>query len=486
MPVVKPVAVHETPKKLIKYILNPDKNEEMKYATGLNCHTDPQVAHEEFREVFENYRKGKFYKSSVAADGKEKILMFHYIQSFKPGECDAELAHKIGIEFAKRVFGENRPVLISTHDDREHIHNHFAVSVYDLEGKSWYDNKTTLRRCREVSDRIAKEYGLSVIPKKKYVHNQRYGDWLHRKKGDSWKVKMAEEIDRIILDSSVRSVDDLIQVLKAEGYEVRQRKYISIRPPKEKHFIRSFRLGDGYSLEALTYRVNHKDTVISDAELMKYQGLQYRYALCLREIQMIMFRRPESKQVTYDELAKTADLLCYIVDNHITSEERFRDYVSDIDDEYRKAEEKVSEMREHCEFEEKLINDSKRFLELWKIPDRTPAENEEMGKYRVLIDLDMYMDGQADKRRAKLDDYKKQLEQAEKAMTEMGEKRKIAADNYSYFLNQMENDFAAIMERNRAEQAQRERQERERQLYNEQLRDNNKTAQGNEPRQEML
>ena len=123
MPVVKPVAVHETPKKLIKYILDPDKNEEMKYATGLNCHTDPQVAHEEFQEVFEKYGQGKFYKNSVAAEGKKKILMFHYIQSFKPGECDAELAHKIGIEFAKRVFGENRPVLISTHDDREHIHN---------------------------------------------------------------------------------------------------------------------------------------------------------------------------------------------------------------------------------------------------------------------------------------------------------------------------------------------------------------------------
>jgi hypothetical protein len=104
-------------------------------------------------------------------------------------------------------------------------------------------------------------------------------------------VKLANDIDRLIIDSRVNSVDDLVDKLKAKGYEVRRRKYISIRAPRGKHFIRSFRLGDGYSLEALMYRIINRDIVMSATALSKYEGIQYKYALCLREIQMMLYRK---------------------------------------------------------------------------------------------------------------------------------------------------------------------------------------------------
>lgn len=185
MPVVKPKSVHETPERLIKYILDPDKNEKMKFATGIRCHPDAETAYDEFKEIFSRFSTKEFHKKARSDEQKDDILLFHYIQSFKPGECTAELAHKIGVEWARRVFGDDRPVLISTHDDKLHVHNHFAVSVYDINGKRWYENKTSLRRCREISDKLAIEYGLSVIDHPEYHSNQRYGDWLHRKTGTS-------------------------------------------------------------------------------------------------------------------------------------------------------------------------------------------------------------------------------------------------------------------------------------------------------------
>ena len=463
MPVVTPKSVHETPKRLIEYILNPDKNEQMRFATGLCCPTDANEAYDQFKEVYEQFSRNGFHKKSYGGEKENKIILFHYVQSFKPGECSTELAHKIGVEWARRVFGDERPVLISTHDDREHIHNHFAVSVYDKSGKRWYENKRSLDRCRKISDKLAKEYGLSVIDEPRYHPNQRYGDWLHRKTGTSWKVKLAEDIDRLVMDSSVQSVDDLIDRLKAKGYEVRRRKYISIRAPREKHFIRSFRLGDGYSLETLEYRIINKATVMSDIELSKYSGIQYQYALCLREIQMMLYRKKENTQrVTYNDLIRSTDLLCYLVNHKIVDEEQFREIVNTADEKYGDFVRKQEDVERRCAFEEKLIADSKRFLELWRIDDRTPEEDEELETYRVLIDYGLYKVGEVDKHREKLQKLRQELSDMTTETDKLKEERKTAADNYRYYLEQMQSDLWTATQDQHKEQEQRRRmQERD-------------------------
>ena len=462
MPVVKPISVHETPQRLIKYILNPDKNEEMKFATGICCHADPDTAFEEFREIFNVFADKNFYKRALEKKEREEILLFHYVQSFKPGECSPELAHRIGVEWARRVFGDNRPVLVSTHDDRSHIHNHFAVSVFDYDGKRWYSNKKTLRRCREISDKLAKEYGLSVIDVPKRKSHQRYGDWLHRKNGTSWKVKLTNDIDRLIMDSSVNSVDDLVDKLKAKGYEVRRRKYISIRAPRGKHFIRSFRLGDGYSLEALMYRIINRDTVMSATALSKYEGIQYKYALCLREIQMMLYRKKENTlRATYNDLLRSSDLLCFLVNNHISDDEQFKEFVSVADEKFRESEGKQADIVRRCGFEEKLIADSKRFLELWRKDERAPEETEELENYRVLIDYGIYKPGEVGRHRGKLKKLREELEEVTSETEELKAERKTAADNYRYYLEQMQGDLGMILKRKRAEQEQRRKDHRD-------------------------
>ena len=122
------------------------------------------------RNVFEKFAKERFRKKSLNDEncGKEKIRLHHYIQSFKPEEISPEEVHKIGVEWAEKVFGRDHQVLVTTHVDRQHIHNHFAVSAYDLDGKKWYSNKTTLKRCRDISDKICKSHGLSIIENQEY------------------------------------------------------------------------------------------------------------------------------------------------------------------------------------------------------------------------------------------------------------------------------------------------------------------------------
>lgn len=124
MAYVKHKSIHTTPMSHLKYILDPRKNENMKYSTAICCTNDYTAVCEDFKEVYEAFAKNRFdnYKKGK----KESVRIHSYIQSFDES-VSPETAHRIGVELAKRIFGENRPVIISTHVNTAHVHNHFAV-----------------------------------------------------------------------------------------------------------------------------------------------------------------------------------------------------------------------------------------------------------------------------------------------------------------------------------------------------------------------
>jgi hypothetical protein len=104
MPIVKQISIHNSPKRFIEYILNPQS---CCKATGLNIIEDVDRAYEMFRWVFEKNAGERFYKNEVT-EGKDKIRLHHYIQSFDPKEkISPEDAHKIGEEWASKVFGNS-------------------------------------------------------------------------------------------------------------------------------------------------------------------------------------------------------------------------------------------------------------------------------------------------------------------------------------------------------------------------------------------
>lgn len=319
MAIVKYTAVHTTPFSHLKYILNPQKNEQMKLTTGICCTNEYRSVCEEFKFVYEHFAMEKFNCKSKES-GKSHIRIHSYIQSFDD-TVSAETAHKIGIAWAKEMFGENRPVIISTHTNTDHVHNHIAVCPFDLDGNRWRANKQTLALAREISDRICLENGLKIIDTFGNK-SMTYCEWLARKNERSWKVKMADDIDRMILEPDVTDIDSLIEKMKSAGYIFTDEKRFIAKPENVKYGCSLYRLGYGYSKEMLSYRIQNKNIEICFGDHLR--GMQIETAVCLKNMQLEIYRsKSRVPQTTVYELQRNADLLFFIGEMNIRSREEF-------------------------------------------------------------------------------------------------------------------------------------------------------------------
>ena len=153
MAVIMYSAIHRSPLMFLKYILREGKTNRNELVTGLRCSANVEDAYGEFERIFQKNSGERFYRKTNR-EVKNPIKVHHYIQSFAPGEVTPEQAHSIAVEWARKTFGDHRQVLVSTHTDKGHVHSHIAVAVFDFSGKRWIGNKETLRKCREVSDRM--------------------------------------------------------------------------------------------------------------------------------------------------------------------------------------------------------------------------------------------------------------------------------------------------------------------------------------------
>ena len=450
--IIKYIAVHKSPKNFLRYIMNGDKTEEMKLVTGLNCTSNLDYAYGQMSNVFEKFAKERFCKKSINS-GKEKIRLHHYIQSFKPDEVSPEEAHKIGVEWARKVFGENHQVLVTTHVDKNHIHNHFAVSAYDLDGKKWYGNKTTLKRCRDISDKICKSHGLSVIENLTYKNNQKYSDWLARQQNVSWKTQLCDEIDKLVLREDVQSVEDLAERLREKYYAVTLKKYLSIRISENRKAIRSYRLGDGYAIEELRYRIENKNQEISLSSVAKYQCVQREYAMCLRELQIMVYRKLDnSHNITYSKLRRNAELLTYLCDNKIRSDEEFQNVVNAAAEKADRLKKSRDRLLQEIEERENILKYGARYLELNSIKMPTAVQLEELAKLNYLAKYNLRYEADIEAQHQTLERLKSELSETEESLEVAKKEKSTAAGNYKTYLQQMQSDYDFVLEKMRREQ----------------------------------
>ena len=251
MAVTKIWTIKDSLQRVLDYAANPDKteydalaqtlhyaendaktklNESAQLVTGIHCRADH--AWEDMRAVQERFGK---------TDG---VVALHAYQSFREGEVTPEQCHEIGVALARKVWGKRFQVLVATHMNTDNLHNHFVInSVSYVDGKKYEQRRSQYAEFRAASDKLCREYGLSVVEQPKAKEPARY-------------ARMREAIDQACEDAS--TAEDFHRALYRQGYifgSDPNRKYATIRARDGGRAVRLYRLGDEYDVQAISDRL---------------------------------------------------------------------------------------------------------------------------------------------------------------------------------------------------------------------------------------
>lgn len=241
---------------VMSYITDADKTEQMMYVTGINC--EPEIAAKQFTQTKQLW-------------GKEGgRVAYHGYQSFREGEVDADTAHKIGVELAQELWGDRFEVVVATHLNTGHYHNHFCLnSVSFRDGYKYHDTKEDIRRMRDVSDAICRRYGLSIEDRPRIDQDRRrnYREWKDQKEGKiTLRGKVKADIDAAIQCS--RTEREFAATMRDMGYQFilksesgKDLVHPKLRLPNSDKCVRLDSLGPGYGLGDYRMRII-KNTVI--------------------------------------------------------------------------------------------------------------------------------------------------------------------------------------------------------------------------------
>ena len=313
MAVTKIKAIRGTLSKAIAYILNPEKTDEKLLVSSYGC------ASETAAREFEWTRKIAEQKGMNPV----RIIARHVIQSFEIGEVTPELAHEIGKQFADEILGGKYEYVLTTHIDKDHVHNHLIFNAVDFVDYHAYKSyKRIYYDMREVSDRLCKENGLSVIPPSQNK-GMGYKEYTEAKRGTSWKQKLKQTIDRLVI--TAQDYDDFLRLMQEAGYEIKTGKYISFRAEGQERFTRSKTIGENYTEERIKERIagrtprrNRRQTVpkgislIGDIQerirLIDSKGYEYKAKLTiLKEAARTLNYLTENNLLQYADLEKKVE-----------------------------------------------------------------------------------------------------------------------------------------------------------------------------------
>ena len=317
----------------LEYIEEDYKTEKKLYVTGINC--EAQSAYEEMMMIKKHYKKEK---GNIA---------FHSIQSFAADEVTPDEAHEIGLQLAKEMWGDRFQVVVATHLNTKHIHNHFVInSVSFVDGKKYYDNRKNYAELRRLNDSLCKEHNISSIEEKKTKSGLYYPNYLNNVSYNNYYTQAKQDLDYAIAISN--NYDEFLKIMNNLNYETILRSgKLSIRNNNYKRNIRIERyFGEDYSIsnikkqilgvylpEKQTYYRNYyqRDNTLDFLFKMNSKGLALSYLKCLkimneyptytRKCRLSNSIREEVARM--DSFSKETILL---VTNHIETEEDLNKY----------------------------------------------------------------------------------------------------------------------------------------------------------------
>lgn len=292
-------------KEVLAYTTQGYKTNEKEYITGINC--DPKTSLKQMMNTKLSYNK---------MDGR---LAFHAVQSFKPGEVTPDECHALGVQLAQQMWGNRFEVVVSTHLDKDHLHNHFVVnSVSWVDGKKFTNCKKDYQEFKQISDQLCRENDLSIVQKSGKGKN--YSEWKAEKQGKpTYRSLVKNDVDYAISHSF--SMQDFIHEMESLGYEIsNNRKYLSVKHPDGKKMIRLKSLSkDGqYSEEHIIERILNNSMFIdvsNDKYLSKceyyvsdtrklhgFKALYFKYLYLLGVVESKNLKRRHPSPLLRDDL----------------------------------------------------------------------------------------------------------------------------------------------------------------------------------------
>lgn len=325
MAITKTHPIKSTLKAAIDYILNPEKTDGKLLASSFGC--GMETADIEFA-----------WTRELAGD-RGSHLGRHLIQSFSVGETTPEEAHKIGMELAQAILGGKYEFVLTTHVDKDHLHNHLifnAVSFVDH--KKYHSNKQSYHFIRRTSDRICREHGLSVITPGQ-DKGKSYAEYHAEKQGTSYKARLKIAVDTLI--PQVADLEELLRRLQEMGYEIKRGKYISCRANGQERFTRLKTLGASYTEEAIQNRI--KGVAVSRTKPLR-EDTKIRLAIDIENSIKAQLSAGYERWANLFNLKQAAKSLNFLSDNKIEYYSDLESKIADLTAAFTETQGAVKEM----------------------------------------------------------------------------------------------------------------------------------------------
>lgn len=238
-------SIKSTLRKAIDYIVNPDKTDGGLLVYSHGCSVETADLEMEL--------------TAKQGTGRGGRIAYHLMQSFSPDDdITPEKALQLGIEYARKVTGGKYEFVVSTHIDKEHIHNHIIFNAVDyVNHRKYHSDVKDKYRIRDINDEICKANNLSVLPRYEARKKSNYRNSYIKKGSESWIKKNKDAIDRAI--SEAETFEDFLLVLEMEGYVIKKGKHMTFLAPGQEKGTRGYTIGNSYTEAAIRDRIANKD-----------------------------------------------------------------------------------------------------------------------------------------------------------------------------------------------------------------------------------
>ena len=329
-------------KRALDYVMNPEKTQGGRLVGAINCQAD--MAFEQMMDT-----KKQFGKT-------DKRQGYHIILSFKEDEVEPDRAFEITQKFVAEYLGDAYEAVFVVHDNTDHVHSHIVFnSVSFVDGKKYrYEKGDWAKYIQPITNKLCQEYGLSIIDVEdgsKEKQHENYKDWSEYREGSFvWADMIKRDLDACILQAN--DFSGFLELLSEKGYEVKQGKYLAVRPQGMTRFRRCKTLGENYSQEAIVERIAKEDLSFYQSQneekqaaivkcyvkryhRAKMSGLQKRYYAKLYRIGKLK-KKPYSQVWKYkDDIRKMHKLqeeYLFLVNHDIHSAEELVSVISSLTD----------------------------------------------------------------------------------------------------------------------------------------------------------